>query len=242
MIPMNRSLVPLSSARRAALAAISLVEKKRDRNLYCADYPYARAFFRVLKGSKRVTLKEIRFFQPCLPDADFRGNKQNWLRAIDMLISSAGEFCPYPLSSSAVRELFPEWRFHETERQRRKLELRGEKYSRQMARRAQQRARACQAAKGQAEIDLAFHTPETVSSWVSRWSDSPVGHYELEAMFYRWSERFPSLKHLDKWAMAGLPLWQLGVEAGFLSKEAPVSVRELERWMVPNKLTNKVMA
>lgn len=240
MIPVNRSLVPLSLARRAALEAIAKVEKKRDRNLYCADYPYARAFFRALKGSKRVTLKEIRFFQPCLPDADFRGNKQNWLRAIDMLISSGGEFCPLPLSSSAVRELFPEWRFHETERQRRKLELRCEKYSRQTERRQQVRQRAAEVAKGRAEIDLAFHTPETVSSWVSRWSDSLVSHYELEAMFYRWSERFPSVKHLDKGDMAGLPLWQLGVEAAFLSKEASVMVRELERWMVPNKLTDKV--
>ncbi|WP_244643520.1 plasmid SOS inhibition protein A [Erwinia persicina] len=86
------------------------------------------------------------------------------------------------------------------------------------------------------------HSPETASIWVSRWSDSPVGHYEMEAIFYRLSERFPSVKNLDRWAIASLPLWQLGVEAGFLSKEVTVSVRELERWMVPNKLTITVMA
>lgn len=42
-----------------------------------------------------------------------------------------------------------------------------------------------------------------------------------------------------KGEMAGLPLWQLGAEARFLSKEASVLVRELERWMVPNKLTHR---
>ena len=35
----------------------------------------------------------------------------------------------------------------------------------------------------------------------------------------------------------GEPLWRLTAEAGFLSEEAGEAVRVLERWMVPNKLT-----
>ncbi len=239
MIPTNRSLVPLSLARRAALEAIAQVENKFERHQYCADYAYARAFFRILKGSKRVTLKDIQYFSPTLREADYRGTKHDWLRAIDRMIASAGEYCPYPLSSNGIVELFPERRFHATERQRRKTELHGEKYSRQCERRKQARQRAAEVAKGQAEIDLAFHTPETVSSWVSRWSDSAVGHYELEAMFYRWSERFPSLKQMDRWDMAGQPLWRLGAEAAYFSRDATGQVRELERWMVPNKLPHR---
>lgn len=131
MIPVSRSLVPLSPARRAAMQAIAFVENRHERNVYCADYPYAHAFFRLLRGSRRAA---------------------------------------------------------------------------------------------------------SVSSWISRWSDSQLHHTELEIMFYRWSERFPSLKSLDRWEMAGQPLWRLGAEAGFLSEESTTMTQELERWMVPNKL------
>ncbi|WP_337016217.1 plasmid SOS inhibition protein A [Pantoea agglomerans] len=79
MIPISRSLVPLSPARRAAMQAIAFVESRHERNVYCADYPYAHAFFRLLRGSRRVTLKEIRFFRPSMPESEFRGNRQSWL-------------------------------------------------------------------------------------------------------------------------------------------------------------------
>ncbi len=46
-----------------------------------------------------------------------------------------------------------------------------QKYSRQQAREAEQKARAYQALVAQAEIELAFHSPETVGSWHARWSD-----------------------------------------------------------------------
>lgn len=44
-------------------------------------------------------------------------------------------------------------------------ELRDEKYTRQRRKESCQRERAYQALAGQAEIELAFHTPEIVSSW-----------------------------------------------------------------------------
>jgi len=242
MIPLSRSLVPLSPARRAAMQAIAFVENRHERNVYCADYPYAHAFFRLLRGSRRVTLKEIRFFRPSMLEAEFRGNRQSWLAAIDRMIASAGEDCPHPLSSYDVHDLFPGWRFQGTERQRRKTELRDEKYSRQYRREREEKTRIHQAVKGQAEIDLAFHTPASVSSWISRWSDSQLHHTELEIMFYRWSERFPSLKSLERWEMAGQPLWRLGAEAGFLSEESTAMTQELERWMVPNKLMFRAVA
>jgi len=53
-------------------------------------------------------------------------------------------------------------------------------------------------------------------------------------MFWRWSERFPSLD----WMMANQPFWSVMVESDALAKESPESVRQLERWMVPNKLTD----
>ncbi|EIX3165468.1 plasmid SOS inhibition protein A, partial [Salmonella enterica] len=91
---------------------------------------------------------------------------------------------------------------------------------------------------GQAEIELAFHTPETVSSWSARWSGTELRQYDLEDMFWRWSERFPSLEPMERWLMANQPFWSVMVETDALAKESPESVRQLERWMVPNKLTD----
>jgi len=69
MIPTNRSLVPLSLKRGAAMQAIADVEQKLARKIP----PYARAFFRFLMDSKRVTLKEVHVFCPWLQESDFRG-------------------------------------------------------------------------------------------------------------------------------------------------------------------------
>ncbi len=129
MIPNNRSLVPLSRERQAAIQAIMYVEQKAGRRLYCAEYPYARAYFRFLMGSRRITLKEIRVFCPCLQESELRGRKQAWLKAIDILIASEGGCCPLPLSCHDAGWVFPEKRFQQTERRRMKRELHAEKYS-----------------------------------------------------------------------------------------------------------------
>ncbi len=62
------------------------------------------------------------------------------------------------------------------------------KYSRQPAREAEQKARAYQALVAQAEIELAFHSPERVGSWHARWSDR-VAEHDLETLFWQWGER-----------------------------------------------------
>ncbi|SUG35906.1 PsiA protein [Salmonella enterica subsp. arizonae] len=59
MIPANLSLIPLSHERRAAMQAIAEVEKKYERGVHIAEFAYAHAFFRILNGSKRVTVKDI---------------------------------------------------------------------------------------------------------------------------------------------------------------------------------------
>ncbi|MBW1215789.1 plasmid SOS inhibition protein A [Pantoea allii] len=217
MIPKNRSLVPLCEARRAMLQAVEYVECRRERQTLRADFPYAQAFFRFLKGSKRITLRELRFFDPVLREEELRGRKREWLRAVDWLIESGG-CATHPLPSDAARLLFPEVIFQCGERRHRKAEMRDEKYSRQFRRREALKARAVQALTAQAEIELAFQTPATVASWASKWSDTEVSESELVSQFYRWADRFPSM-------------------AGFRSEEAGEAVRVLERWMVPNKLT-----
>ncbi|EKK3319759.1 plasmid SOS inhibition protein A [Salmonella enterica] len=237
-----RALVPISPAYQAALKAVAETENRRQRGSRLAAYPYAMAFFRCLNGSRRVSLDDLRLFSPALTADALRGRRSQWLNAVDLLIESQGEICCLPLPSDAGDRLFPPVRFRAGERQRQKMSLKEQKYSRQLHREAVSRARAYQARVGQAEIELAFHTPETAGSWLSRWSGSDVPDYELESMFWRWSERFPSLAGFERWLWQGVPLWKIVYEAGLSGREASAHVRELERWMVPNKLREMEMA
>ncbi|MGE9553639.1 plasmid SOS inhibition protein A [Erwinia amylovora] len=236
MIPKNRSLVPLCEARRAMLQAVDYVERRRERHAPCADFPYAQAFFRFLKGSKRISLRELRFFSPTLRQDDFRGSRREWLQAIDWLIESGG-CATHPLPPDAGRLLFPEVIFQCSERRHRKTEMRDEKYSRQYRRREALKERARLALTAQAEIELAFQTPATAASWASRWTDTEVLQSDLISMFYRWAGRFSSMAGFVSLYFYGEPLWRLTAEAGFRSKEASEAMRVLDRWMVPNKLT-----
>lgn len=236
MIPMTLSLVPQSPERRAAMQAIGEVDMKLARGAHLPEYPYARAFFRYLKGCKRITVRELNLFAPVLTAQELRGSKESWLNAIDTLIESRGICCYLPLPAGAGQNLFPEVRFQQTERIRRQDELRDEKYSRQRRKEQCQRERAYQALAGQAEIELAFHTPVTVSCWSSRWSGTELYLHDMEEMFWRWCGRFPSLAELDRDEFCGEPFWCVTREARLLTADAPESVRLMEHWMVPNKL------
>lgn len=148
MIPASLSLVPLSHERRAAMQAIAEVEKKYERGVHIAEFAYAHAFFRILNGSKRVTVQDIGWFSPGLTAQDLRGKKPDWLAAIDRLIESRGTCCWLSLSVSDGWRLFPETKFLTSERRRRQSELSAEKYTRQRRKEACQRETAYQALAG----------------------------------------------------------------------------------------------
>ncbi|MGK4357881.1 plasmid SOS inhibition protein A [Enterobacter cloacae] len=217
MIPSHLSLVPFSPERRAAMEAIAEVERRRSRGAVSAVYPYASAFFRRLTGSTRITVREINYFAPVLTARELRGCRESWLGAIDALIESRGTCCWLPLPVGAGQRLFPEVAFQQTGRVRCQDALRDEKYTRQRHKEQCQRKRAYQALAGQAEIELR--------------------QYDLEEMFWRWSERFPSLEPMERWMMENQPFWTVMAETDALARESTESVRQLERWMVPNKLT-----
>lgn len=236
MIPSHLALVPLHEGRRAALYAIGEVENRMMQGKARTDYPWAKAFFRHLMGSKRITLREINYFAPALNEPELRGRKDQWINAIDALIESRGTCCYLPLSISDAHNLFPETRFKEDERFNKHLELKNLKYSRQYSKEQARKEISYQALIGQAEIDLAFHTPETVKSWYARWRQTDISENALDDMFFCWSEHFPSLATLEKWQWDNEPHWALMYEIQELAKEAPAHIKELERWMVPNKL------
>ncbi len=172
----SQALVPLSTEQQAAWRAVAETEKRRHQGNTLAEYPYAGAFFRCLNGSRRISLSDLRFFMPSLTAEELHGNRLQWLYAIDVLIETQGEVCLLPLPGDAAERLFPSVRFRVRERSRHKSALVMQKYSRQQAREAEQKARAYRALVAQAEIELAFHSPETVGSWHARWSDRVAEH------------------------------------------------------------------
>lgn len=233
----SRALIPLSAEQQAAMQAVAVTEQRRRQGRTLSAWPYACAFFRCLNGSRRISLTDLRFFAPALTKEEFHGNRLLWLAAVDKLIESFGEVCVLPLPSDAGHRLFPSVPFREGERRRQKTTLTEQKYSRQREREAERREREYQTCFAQAQIDLAFHTPATVGSWLSRWS-GVVEEHDLETIFWGWCGRFPSLSSFDRFFWQEEPLWRLIFEAGEAGRGAPVQVRALEQWMIPNKLEN----
>ncbi|HDU5942251.1 TPA: plasmid SOS inhibition protein A, partial [Klebsiella variicola] len=54
-----------------------------------------------------------------------------------------------------------------------------------------------------------------------------------------WRSRYASLASLDWLRDAGEPLYGVMHEISFIVRETPESVRQAERWQVPNKLTHR---
>lgn len=127
-------------------------------------------------------LSDLRFFMPSLTVEELRGNRSQWLYAVDVLIATQGEACHLPLPADAAERLFPSVRFRVRERSRHKSALVMQKYRRQQAR----------------EVE-----------------------HDLETLFWQWQD---------------MPFWQVIAEAGMAAREAGHAVREIEWWMVPNKL------
>lgn len=91
---------------------------------------------------------------------------------------------------------------------------------------------------GQAITELNFQSPETVNTWYRQWADE-FDARDLEPAFWNWRSRFASLVSLDWLRDAGEPLYGVMHEISFIVRETPESVRQAERWQVPNKLTHR---
>ncbi|STW99224.1 plasmid SOS inhibition protein A [Klebsiella pneumoniae subsp. rhinoscleromatis] len=109
MIPSSSALVSLKPARQAALQAIMTVEEARQRGARLPSMPHVRTFLRLLTGCSRINSDVARRIPGlhCDPKDRLSSLKQVE-EALDMLISSHGEYCPLPLTMDVQAELFPE--------------------------------------------------------------------------------------------------------------------------------------
>lgn len=237
MIPSHLSLVTQLPEREAAVRAIIQVEEtahKSSRSV-CHPYPYARAFFRALTGSSKISGHAINKVRGVYWYKEDKIPLARYEEAFNTLIRSRGRHCYSPLDTSMVNYLFPEQAFSISERQVNREQREAQLYSRQYASRERERQDRYNSKVGQAEIDLAFQTPETIQAWYALWSHQDIRDFDLERMLWAWSERCPSLAHLVR------AYYQSALEVVLDIHDVAVAStpeeRELEYWMVPNKIT-----
>ncbi|VDA77440.1 hypothetical protein BANRA_05528 [Klebsiella pneumoniae] len=109
MIPSSSALVSLKPARQAALQAIMTVEEARQRGARLPSMPHVRTFLRLLTGCSRINSDVARRIPGIHRDPKDRLSSLKQVEeALDMLISSHGEYCPLPLTMDVQAENFPE--------------------------------------------------------------------------------------------------------------------------------------
>ncbi|MBJ8983598.1 MULTISPECIES: plasmid SOS inhibition protein A [Citrobacter freundii complex] len=237
MIPRHLSLVTQLPEREAALRAIIAVEEGSEQNgsRHPKPYPYARAFFRILTGSSKISGKAINQVRGAYWLKFDKISLARYEEAFDILISSRGRLCYPPLGTDMVQNLFPEQAFSISERHTQR-EVREENlYSRQESRRYREKEEKYQNRAGQAEIDLAFQTPETLRAWYESWSQQDIRDYDIQRMLWAWTERSPSLSHLVKAYYDRAH--EIVLDVHDVAESSTPAEKELERWMVPNKIT-----
>lgn len=246
MIPRHRSLVPLSPERQAAIKALVYVEEKRGavpdwKNAHY-DTPYAHAFFRFLFGKSKISGKMLNRIAGVFWDPKDRlGSLARWESAFDIFIRSEGRECPLPLPSELANHIFPEFAFLRADRREKRRERVHQVYTRQYQKQRNDEDRKYQALVGQAEVELAFQTPETLRAWYQQWSQQDIRSYDLDTMFWQWSKRFPSLRDVLGWYVySHEPLWRLVDEVSQCAMDASADVRALDQWLLPNKLGLRV--
>ncbi|HBT4851605.1 TPA: plasmid SOS inhibition protein A [Klebsiella pneumoniae] len=239
MIPSSSALVSLKPARQAALQAIMTVEEARQRGARLSATPHVRTFLRILTGNSRMNTTVAQRIPGLNWDPKHRLSSLKQVEeALDALIASHGECCPLPLPVDVQVELFPEVQHSRAERRIQRSSLAFTRKMRREERTMAHHWRLRQNLLGQAVTELNFQSPETVCSWYRRWSDE-FDATELAAPFWRWQTRFASLKELDWLRISGEPLYGVMHEISFIVKDTPESVRQAERWQVPNKLADR---
>lgn len=237
MIPSHLSLVTQLPEREAAVRAIMHVEEtpqKKQGSVY-HPYPYARAFFRFLTGSSKISGRAINQVRGAYWYKDDKIPLARYEEAFDTLIRSRGRHCYYPLETSMVNYLFPEQAFSIIDRQANRDKREAQQYSRQYASSERDRQERYNNKVGQAEIELAFQTPETVRTWYVQWSQQDIRNFDLERMLWAWTERCPSLAHLVRaYYQSAL---EVVLDVHDVAAAGTLEERELEHWMVPNKIT-----
>lgn len=132
--------------------------------------------------------------------------------------------------------LFPEIAFRRSERAEHAAKKSVSRIVRRERLAEDYRARQLENRICQAETELAFRTPDTLRGWFTAWCDF-VPEHDLKNMIRAWSRRFPSLAGLETLQLyspdaACDVAWEIQQRVPHISTVQ----REMNRWLVPNKL------
>lgn len=236
IIPKHLSLVPFNNRQHAALQAIISVEERQESGRRQAKYPYARAMFRVLCGTRGdISSTDLRHAVSNYSRGERGGaSKEKYIEALDVLIESRGQICTLPLAGCTVGEYFPAVRYRDSERYNRHADAGTYRAHKQADKAKQQTRRRYQVKVSQAEIELAFITPGELVSWYNRQECRGLADDDLIGMVQSWSTRFSRLK--SEAFHTGQPLWSIVDD---MEDELEGS-SQLDAWLdnlvLPNKL------
>lgn len=137
MIPTHLSLVTLRPEQHAAIRAKIMVDERIAAGKYVAERAYARTYFKLLTGSRRIRNRDL--WQVGVygrNEKDRFGSVKDIERAIDALIASEGFCCPFPLSWDMRDLLYPALVFRGREREEKHREQHWHKRQRQQDKKA----------------------------------------------------------------------------------------------------------
>lgn len=236
MIPHHHALVPCNIHQFAATQAIIEVESKQQRGVTLAQFPYAKALFRHLRGKAvRISAKDVRFaVGDYIPSAIGGASKSDYIAALDRLIETRGMACPLPLSGSTVGQYFPDEHYRLSERQVRQWELRFTRFDKIEAKQRQQKRRRYQTMVAQAQIDLAFTTPSELAAWYKRQERQGIFDDDLIDSVHAWSQRFSGVR--CEVFLSGQPLWAVLKDMQDVLVNRTSTEKWLDMLMLPNKL------
>ncbi|MBH3259178.1 plasmid SOS inhibition protein A [Serratia marcescens] len=238
MIPNSHALVPVNEYQHAAVHAIALVESKKKKGKRLAEFPYAKAFFKVLNnGRGQILSNDIRLISSnYFPDERGGASISQYVAALDTLIESGGQYSPLPLAGDVAAQLFPAYGALCRERRERQWDMKSERKERRRSREEQQKRRRYQNRLAQADVELAFATPSTVGAWYARWGKQDIYEDDLVESVLAWIERFPSVAACELLRYKCEALWSLMK----LLQQAEADLTEGERvfnaLLLPNKL------
>lgn len=240
-IPRHLSLVPACPYTYALSMAIAEVETRQQRNTMRGPYPYASAFLRHYCGAKSLKSDHLRRIMPEYTPGDRHSPPaREYLTALNILITSRGERCPYPLSQDTCLRLFPQTAARAAERREKRLTLRTEREQRHVCREREQKRKRYRNRLAQAASELVFHTPQNVQSWYRRWQDRELYEIDMLALVMAWFKRFVSYRHINVMDWQGEPLWRVMFEIGMMAKELTPYRLVDERFALPVLLTHNL--
>lgn len=209
IIPKHLSLVPLNNRQNAAVQAIIFVEERQEEGRRQARYPYARAMFRFLCGTRGdISSTDLRQAVSNYSRGERGGpSKEKYIEALDVLIKSRGLICALPLSGCTVGDYFPAVHYRDSERNNRHVDAGTHRASKLVDKARKLTRRRYQVKVSQADIELAFITPGELVSWYTRQERRGLADDDLIGMVQAWGMRFSRLRS-DAFH-SGQPLWSI---------------------------------